>query len=226
MILWKDLKGEKATEFRESLTREGGFFRGGDANSMLSSMASAIMSVGEKVVGVSSGRSRGPREAWRWNEEVLKKVKAKQMLFKELLSISAGEERVLKIVAYKMAKREAKKAMAKAKCEAYEVMYKRLDSKEGTNAIFKLAKARERGRRDLGPVKYIKDDLGQVLVTDVAIKERWNRYFFKLFNETRGSDSVMVQGVSQSSPRSLSCCESISKEEVKGTLIKMGRAKL
>ncbi|KAL6518042.1 hypothetical protein OROMI_033743 [Orobanche minor] len=53
-------------------------------------------------------------------------------------------------------------------------MYKHLDNKEGANAIFKLAKVRERGRRDLGAVKYIKDDLGEVLVDDVAIKERWN----------------------------------------------------
>ncbi|KAL6520812.1 PP2A regulatory subunit [Orobanche hederae] len=83
-------------------------------------MATAIRSVGEKVVGVSSGRSSGPREAWWWNEEVQKKVKDKQALFKELLSVRPGEERTLKMVAYKVTKREAKKAVAKAKGEAYE----------------------------------------------------------------------------------------------------------
>ncbi|KAL6563030.1 hypothetical protein OROHE_005617 [Orobanche hederae] len=135
------------------------------------------------------------------------------------------EERTLKIVAYKVAKREAKKAVAKAKGEAYEEMYTRLDTKEGANAIFKLAKARERGRRGLGAVKYIKDDLGQVLVNDVEIKKKWIRYFFELFNEARVSDSVVAQGVSISSARSLSSCENISKEEVKAALMKMGRAK-
>ncbi|KAL6577042.1 hypothetical protein OROMI_011318 [Orobanche minor] len=97
------------------------------------SMANAIRSVGEKVVGVSSGRSSGSRDAWWWNEEVQKKVKDKQALFKELLSVRPGEERTLKIVAYKVAKREAKKAVAKAKGEAYEEMYKRLHTKEGAN---------------------------------------------------------------------------------------------
>ncbi|KAL6537597.1 hypothetical protein OROMI_026131 [Orobanche minor] len=84
-ILWKNLKGEKAAEFKEALTREGDFLRGADANLMWISMANAIRSVGEKVVGVSSGRSSRSREAWWWNEEVQKKVKDKQALFKELL---------------------------------------------------------------------------------------------------------------------------------------------
>lgn len=75
------------------------FFAGGDANLMWFSMASAIRKVGEKVVGVSSGRFSGPKEAWWWNEEVQKKVKAKQALFKELLSVRVGEERFLKIKA-------------------------------------------------------------------------------------------------------------------------------
>ncbi|KAL6518043.1 hypothetical protein OROMI_033744 [Orobanche minor] len=106
-ILWKNLKGEKAAEFKESLTREGGFLRGGDTNLMWINMANVILSVCEKVVGVSSGRSSGPMEAWWWNEVVQKKVKVKQALFKKLLSVSAREERIMKIVVYKVAKREA-----------------------------------------------------------------------------------------------------------------------
>ncbi|KAL6506584.1 hypothetical protein OROGR_024765 [Orobanche gracilis] len=129
------------------------------------------------------------------------------------------------MVVYKVAKREAKKAVAKAKGEAYEEMYKRLDTKEGADAIFKLEKARERGRRDLSPVKFVKDDLGQVLMNGVAIKERWNRYFYELFNEGRGNASAGVRGGSHSSTHALSSCESISKEEVKGAFKKMGRSK-
>ncbi|KAL6521334.1 hypothetical protein OROGR_017903 [Orobanche gracilis] len=41
-ILWKDLQGEKAAKFRESLTHEGGFLREGDANLMWIRMANTI----------------------------------------------------------------------------------------------------------------------------------------------------------------------------------------
>ncbi|GJX35484.1 hypothetical protein Tco_0247041 [Tanacetum coccineum] len=61
---------------------------------------------------------------------------------------------------YKLAKSEAKKAVAQAKDKAYEDLYKRLDSKEGENGVYKIAKAQERRRKDLGNIKYIKDEGG------------------------------------------------------------------
>lgn len=73
-ILWKDLKGEKAAEFRESLFKEGCFDLSGDVNCRWSNMAKAIRCVGEKVVGVSSGKFSGHKESWWWNEEVQNKV--------------------------------------------------------------------------------------------------------------------------------------------------------
>ncbi|KAL6509543.1 hypothetical protein OROGR_022853 [Orobanche gracilis] len=93
-------------------------------------MANTIRSVGEKMVEISLGRSSGPREAWWLNDELQKKVKARQALFKELLSVSAGEERILKIVAYKVVKREVKKAVLKAKGETDGEIYKGLDTKK------------------------------------------------------------------------------------------------
>ncbi|GKD65920.1 retrovirus-related pol polyprotein LINE-1 [Tanacetum coccineum] len=54
-------------------------------------------------------------------------------------------------------------AVARAKDKAYEDLYKKLDSKEGANDIYKIAKARERKRRDLGNVRYIKDEGGRTI---------------------------------------------------------------
>lgn len=64
-----------------------------------------------------------------------------------------------------------------------------------------------------------------MLINEDAIKERWNRYFYKLFNEARGSESGVEQGVSLSPAQTMGSCERISKEEVKGALQKMGRGK-
>nr|GFC53052.1 protein RAE1 [Tanacetum cinerariifolium] len=90
---------------------------------------------------------------------------------------------------YKVAKREAKIAVAKAKDKAYEDLYKKLDSKEGVNEIYKIAKARERRRRDIRNVKYIKDEGGRTIVREEDIRTRWGEYFSSLFNETPSEES-------------------------------------
>ena len=57
------------------------------------------------------------------------------------------------------------------------------NTKGGENEVFKLARAREGGTRDLGSVRCIKDEDGRVLVEDGEVRERWKDYFCKFFNE-------------------------------------------
>jgi len=59
-----------------------------------------------------------------------------------------------------------------AKNNAYERLYQRLNSKEGENEVFKLARVRERRTRDLSSVRCIKDENGKVLVEDNKVQER------------------------------------------------------
>jgi len=82
-----------------------------------------------------------------------------------------------------MAKKEAKKAVAVAKNNAYDRLYQKLSTKGGENEVFKLARAREKRTRDLGSMRCIKDEEGRVLVEDAKVRERWQGYFCKLFNE-------------------------------------------
>ena len=120
--------------------------------------------------------------AWWWSEEVKGKVKAKQVKFKALMESRTDEELEFNKVQYKTAKKEAKKAVAVAKNNAYERLYHRLNAKGGENEVFKLARARERRSRDLSGVRCIKDEDGRVLVEDAKVQERWQGYFCKLFN--------------------------------------------
>lgn len=39
--------------------------------------------------------------------------------------------------------------------------------------VFKLKRAIERRTRELGSVRYVKDDDGKVLIKDMKIQERW-----------------------------------------------------
>ncbi|GKF41758.1 hypothetical protein Tco_0125100 [Tanacetum coccineum] len=63
------------------------------------------------------------------------------------------------------------------------------DSKEGVNDIYKIAKAQERRRRDIGNVRYIKDEGGHPIVREEDIRKRWGEYFSSLFNETPSEKS-------------------------------------
>ena len=59
----------------------------------------------------------------------------------------------------------------------------KLETKEGENEVFRLGSIRERRTTDLGNVRFIKDDDSKVLLEEAKIKERWYRYFYKLFND-------------------------------------------
>nr|GEU82773.1 hypothetical protein [Tanacetum cinerariifolium] len=128
-----------------------------DAYSMWNILASIIKDATKDSFGVAIGTSKthtARRESWWLCEEVQSKVAKKQARFKELLTCQEGnhEERLRAQERYKLAKREAKKAVAQAKEKAYEDLYKKLDYKEGANEIFRIAKARQRRRRDLGDI--------------------------------------------------------------------------
>lgn len=111
------------------------------------------------------------------------RVKAKQDRFRELICCQEEEQTAMRRNLYKEVRCAAKKAVAEAKYNAYEAMYNHLDTKEGQNDVYKLAKARERRIRELGYVRFIKDDDEQVLVSDNDIRCRWYKFFRKLFNE-------------------------------------------
>ena len=88
------------------------------------------------------------------------------------MACTEEEDRTHKKERYKEAKHAAKKAVAEAKDRAFEAFYQKLDTKEGEKYIFKLAKTRSRQKKNLGIVKFIKDEGGRVLLRQEDIKMR------------------------------------------------------
>ncbi|XP_071740100.1 uncharacterized protein [Rutidosis leptorrhynchoides] len=193
-ILWKNLHGAKAETFRvtvaDRLSVEGDNVAPTDVDHIWNRMASTIREVAKEALGVTLGTSRAhksSRESWWLSDDVQTKVALKQMRFRELITFGEGTsaERTRVEERYKEAKREAKKAVAIAKDKAYEDLYRKLDSNEGANDIYRIAKARERRGRDLVNVKYIKDEAGQSIVREDLIRKRWEEYFSSLFGRDR-----------------------------------------
>jgi hypothetical protein len=83
----------------------------------------------------------------------------------------------------KKQKKNIKKAVSEVRGQAYEEMYRKLDTKEGENDVYKMAKIRERKIREFNQVKYINDETNKILVNDDDIKNKLIEYFDKLFNE-------------------------------------------
>ncbi|XP_057515609.1 uncharacterized protein LOC130797145 [Amaranthus tricolor] len=149
-------------------------------------MAETIRKVAKETLRVSTGKTKVYKESWWWNEEVKKKIKDKNMRFKELMTCTEEEDRTHKKERYKEAKWAAKKAVAEAKDCAFKAFYQNLETKEVKKYICKLAKARSRHKKNLRTVKFITDEGGRVLLRQEDIKMRWHQYFSQLLNETRG----------------------------------------
>jgi hypothetical protein len=56
--------------------------------------------------------------------------------------------------------------------QAYAELYRKLDTKEGQNDVYKMNKLRERKTRDFNQIKCIKDEADRLLVKDDEIKNK------------------------------------------------------
>ena len=105
------------------------------------------------------------------------------------------------------------------------MMYRRLSTKEGVNEIFKLVKARNKRRQDIGLVRYIKDEGDRVLLHDQDITARWVRYFSELFNPARGREIVFENEIVHVPNNDVDMGQDITVAEVRAALCMMGKGK-
>ncbi|XP_076954466.1 uncharacterized protein LOC143628907 [Bidens hawaiensis] len=224
-IRWGNLKGVKIGEFKDKIVLVTSTQLGDDANQMWEAMATTITQVAKETLGVTTGRSSGHKESWWWNDEVQTKIKDKQESFRDLLKCTDEEKRLRLREGYKKAKKEAKKTVMEAKNTAYMRMYESLETKEGEHAMFKISKARERRRHDLGRVNFIKGEDRRILYKEIDIKLKWQTYFHNLFNEERTYQQQNINNTTQKRQRNNCYCRNITHGEARTALRKMGRAK-
>jgi hypothetical protein len=103
--------------------------------------------------------------------------------------------------------------------QMYDGLYQQLGTKEGEKDIYRMTKSRERKTRDIIQVKCIKDATERLLIKDEDIKNRWQEYFDKLFNEGSGSSSIELDISSDDLNRQFMC--RIKESEVKDALKRM-----
>jgi hypothetical protein len=87
-----------------------------------------------------------------------------------------------------------------------------------------MVKLRERKTRDFNQVKFIKNETDMFLVKDDEIKNRWRKYFDKLFNEE--SEKITTELDDSFDDTNWRFVRRIQESEVKEVLkkIKIGKA--
>ncbi|KAK3508049.1 hypothetical protein QTP70_011636, partial [Hemibagrus guttatus] len=122
---------------------------------------------------------------------------------------------------YKELQRRVKREVSKAKQKAYDVLYTRLDTREGEKDLYRLARQRDRDGKDVQQVRVIKDRDGRVLTSEESIQRRWKEYFEELMNKENGRGK-RVEGVNSVEQK----VDKIRKDEVRKALkrLKSGKA--
>jgi hypothetical protein len=125
---------------------------------------------------------------------------------------------------YKVAKKTSKRMVSEVMGQMYDGLYQWLDMKEWENDIYRMVKSQERKTRDIIQVKCIKDVTEWLLTKDEDIKNRWQKYFDKLFNEDSGSSSIELDISSYYLNRQF--VHRIQKSDVKDVLKRMNGGKV
>ncbi len=98
---------------------------------------------------------------------------------------------------YKEKLRIAKRAVAMAKGRSSTEWSHNIDTAEGKQKMFKMAKWSKEERKDVIGARYVKDEHGNIKVEEADIMQRWKRYFSELLNEENQyelEDHITVEG--------------------------------
>ena len=123
-------------------------------------------------------------------------------------------------MAYETTRKQAKREVAKARNKAYKELYKKLETKEGKNELFKIAKQRNTQSKDVQQVRLIKSKTGEILMEEEKVKQRWKEYFDNLLNQENPRERRETR--TEETKRDV---EDISVEEVRTGLRKMKKGK-
>ncbi|KAK6735367.1 hypothetical protein RB195_018524 [Necator americanus] len=135
----------------------------------------------ENTLGKTTlGKPKVKKATWFWNEEVQAAIREKKSKYKLWWMTRQPEDGD----AYLAAKREAKKAVSKAKSYRYRAVYDMLDTSEGERAVYRLVRVRHRSTLETEHTKIVKGADGTVLLgRSGQILQRWREYYNQLRNE-------------------------------------------
>ena len=122
-VKWWNLTKENTMKLSARITEERVWRRVEDSDMMWETMADCIRKSAKEILGASWRGGNKMKGAWWWNEGVKEKVKEKKDAFNAFMNSRTDEEKEFNRGRYKAARKIAKKAVAVAKCGAYDRLY-------------------------------------------------------------------------------------------------------
>ena len=144
---------------------------------------------GKEILGETYGGKYVERESRWWNDDVQKAVKEKRYSFRKWQSSRTTED----LAEYRENKTNAKKAVTSPKDAGYEELYTKLDSREGQDMIYKLAKTRYRRTLDQEDIDYVTDERKHIITEPKRIIGRWLGHFKHMLNIENERDGNMTE---------------------------------
>ena len=114
-------------------------------------IAEMIQSIARRELGEASEKvsTAGRRETWWWNQEVQEKLKDKKKAKKAWDTIRDDASKL----AIKLQESKLREKWQRQETRQYKELYKKLETKEGKNEVFKIAKQRNRQSKDVQQVR-------------------------------------------------------------------------
>ena len=143
------------------------------ANETWQQLKSSLLNASKEICGLTK-KGRWRKETWWWDETVGAAVEKKRKLWKAWRKGGSKEE-------YLEAKRSAKRAVYAAKMKAEESKFSNVN--KNTQDVFRIAKLMKRKKQDTIGDCCVRDNQGNVALSDDAKKAAWKEHYERLLNK-------------------------------------------
>ena len=147
-----------------------------------SNLKTPLLEAATEVCGLTSNH-RWKKVTWWWNDRVDKAIKKKRACFKThnaLRKQGNSPEAIDAKAEYNKAKRAAKREVWLARSEAEAETFKNLDPQG--NDIYRLARQMDRTNQDIVGEKCVRNDAGELALTDADKMKAWVEHLSRLLN--------------------------------------------
>ena len=205
--IWKLKMGETRLKLRDVVKMANvNKSKEGEVEEIWQELKETLRKASDEVLGRTNPGRKEQRESWWLN--VRQVLKQKKLAFKKWQKSKLERD----MDKYKLKKREAKKIVAMARKQGTQELYDKLKTQEGEKGIYRIAKARQRERRETRNIDIIKDKEGKMLFDEDKISLRWAKYFEELLN-VKNKREDLIEIYKAEGPE-----KGIEVEEVRGAM--------
>ena len=171
--LWRLKTPEVCQEFSQEVLSSAEDFDG-----TWGSVETIMIRACEKTCGRTKGTRGRERESWWWNDDVEAVIAEKKAAYKVWQRTLANSDKMR----YRQVNNRARKAVAKAKKEAWISWSEDLGTAAGQQKMFKIARQMRKDQKDVLGTNFIRDSDGTIKLIPAQVQERWKGYFEELLN--------------------------------------------